>query len=71
MNTYGDRNYALIGGGSKALRRPRTRLVSPHPTKLVITTAGALRATDGWPGAVGRPIDYMPSDLMAGRRKRR
>ena len=63
MNTY--------GSNSKTLRRPRTHWVSPHPTKLVITTAAALRATDGWPGAVGRPIDYMPSDLMVGRRKRR
>ena len=63
MNTY--------GSNSKTLRRPRTHWISPHPTKLVITTAGALRATDGWPGAVGRPIDYMPSDLMVGRRKRR
>lgn len=64
-------NIYTYGSNSKTLRRPRTHWVSPHPTKLVITTAGALRATDGWPGAVGRPIDYMPSDLMVGRRKRR
>lgn len=63
MNTY--------GSDSKTLRRPRTHWISPNPTKLVITTALPLRGRDGVPGVVGRPIDYMPSDLMVGRRKRR
>ena len=63
MNTY--------GSNSKTLRRPRTHWVSPCPTKLVITTATALRATDGWPGAVGRLIDYMPSELRVGVQRRR
>ena len=63
MNTY--------GSNSKTLRRPRTHWVSPNPTKLVITTAGTLRAHDPYPGIVGQPIDYMPSELRVGVPRRR
>ena len=62
MNTY--------GSDSRTLRRPRTHWISPNPTKLVITTALPLRGRDVVPGSVGRPVDYMPSDLMAGRTRR-
>lgn len=63
MNTY--------GSNSKTLRRPRTHWVSPHPTQLVITTAGTLRARDSYPGVVGQLVAYMPSELRVGVPRRR
>lgn len=64
-------NINTYGSNSKTLRRPRTQWVSPHPTKLVITTAGIIRARDPYPGVVGQLIDYMPSDLSVSVQRRR
>ena len=66
--TYGYTNVAVYGGVKSLRRRPRTRMVSPHPTKLVMVTALPLRRTDSFPD--GRPIDFMPSDLIVGRKRR-
>ena len=64
-------NINTYGSNSKTLRRPRTHWVSPHPTKLVITTAATIRAHDPYLGVVGHPIDYMPSELSVGAQRRR